>query len=108
MKRGARLSRGSDSGNTKEPYTPFNRQSAPATQNGSRGSNCPHKPPIAGPMTNPRPNAAPSIPKAFARSCGGETSATYAPAAVALAEVMPEITRPASSHQSAGASAMTK
>lgn len=32
-------------------------------------------------------------------------SAMYEPEAVAVAQVIPEITRPASSHQSAGASA---
>jgi hypothetical protein len=35
----------------------------------------PSTPPSAGPITKPTPNAAPSMPKLFARSSGGVTSA---------------------------------
>ena len=64
-------------------------------------------PPIAGPTMNPMPNAAPSMPKRAARSCGGVTSATYAPEMLNDADVAPEMSRPMTSSGMVGASAMT-
>ena len=46
-----------------------------AIQKGRRGSISPAIPPIAGPMTKPSPNAAPTSPKDCARFSGGVMSA---------------------------------
>ena len=75
-------------------------------QKGRRGETAPSRPPSAGPTMNPTPNAAPIIPKLAARFSGGVTSEMYAAAVLKLAAVMPEITRPRSSHQRFGASAI--
>ena len=67
----------------------------------------PRRPPAAGPTTKPSPKAAPIMPNPAARFSGGVTSAMYAPAVLMLAAVIPEITRPANSHPTVGASAIT-
>src|SRR5438094_8807568 len=65
------------------------------------------KPPSAGPMMKPMPNATPSMPNRAARFSGGVTSATYAPAVLNEDDVMPEIRRPTKRIGIVGASAMT-
>jgi hypothetical protein len=85
----------------------FEIDSTAAAQNGARRSIAPRTPPIAGPTMNPMPNAAPSMPKRAARSCGGVTSATYAPEMLNDAEVAPDTRRPRNRIGMVGATAMT-
>ena len=56
-------------------------------------------------MINPKPNAAPSIPKFFALVSVVLMSAMYADAVVKLAPVMPAITLPTNNHSYVGANA---
>ena len=60
------------------------------------------------PMTNPKPKAAPIMPKPAARFSGGVTSATYALAAEKLAPVNPLITRVMNRNPTLGASAIIR
>src|SRR5438094_618977 len=62
-----RRSRGSDSGRISSPYRKFANERTAAAQNGARRSTLARKPPSAGPMMNPIPNATPSMPNRAAR-----------------------------------------
>src|SRR5712675_710929 len=106
QEKGTRFSLGSDSGRTNKPQQTLAKAMTAEAQKGRRGEMAPKTPPRAGPSTKPMPNAAPISPKLAARFSGGVTSEIYAPAVLKLAAVMPEITRPTSSHQRFGASAM--
>lgn len=56
----------------------------------------------------PRPKAAPTRPKFWARVSLVEMSAMYALAAVMVAPVKPETTRAANSHHNVGANPITR
>ncbi len=60
---------------------------------------------MAGPITNPAPNVAPTSPNRLERSFFPLTSAMKAVAAATLAEVAPAISRPTNSHHRLGAQA---
>ncbi len=85
----SRTDRASGSGSTKYAAMPFTAARAAATYAGSESECCERKPPIAGPSTKPRPNAAPMIPIPFARPSGGVTSATNARAMAMFAVAAP-------------------
>ena len=76
-------------------------------KNGVRAPKSERSPPIAGPITNPIPKAAPIIPKFCARLSGVEISAMYAEAEVKLAPKIPETARPITNHHKSGAKYMT-
>src|SRR5688572_25188128 len=77
-----RFSGFNDSGRTKNPYNQFVSDNPADTIKGTREPNSARKPPSIGPMINPKPNAAPRMPKFCARVSGVLTSAIYAPAVV--------------------------
>jgi hypothetical protein len=60
----------------KKPYSVLAKLKPAATQNGSRGSERPSRPPIAGPRMKPAPKATPTLPNTAARFSGGVMSAT--------------------------------
>src|SRR4030088_1948806 len=57
QRNGPRRSFGSDSGRISRPYRVLAKLKPAATQNGSRGSMPPSRPPSAGPRMNPPPKA---------------------------------------------------
>src|SRR5436853_453604 len=64
-----------DSGKRRRPYEALVTEKAAAAQKGYLGPRSATSPPKAGPMMNPIPQAAPTMPKAAARRSGGVTSA---------------------------------
>src|SRR4030095_5458717 len=60
-----------DSGKMKKPYSQFNKESVAAAKKGARTPKRATSPPIKGPMINPKPKAAPIIPKFCALFSGG-------------------------------------
>src|SRR5262249_11374824 len=107
QEKGDRRSLDNDSGKTNSPYIALVKERPAEIQKGSRGLICPRNPPIAGPSTQPTPQAAPNSPKLAARISGGVTAAMYAYAVGMLEAVIPETIRPAKSHCHVGASAIT-
>ena len=79
-----------------------------AAKNGTREPYCPSRPPTTGPTMKPMPQAAPFMPKNFARSACGTRSATTAFAVAKVAPAKPAITRPTNSQNSVGAKPMIR